>query len=153
MLQRPEANGEGKKGTESKGAEPVKLDLIGRDNASSTTSMSNSSPRSAATSIIDGKWNPNAGDSITELSRACGAKLPLISTQGTVCGYTRKGAQFEVLIREAKGANVRFRLVLAKVVIAFDPLKPESQNLVIGQRELERDEMESESGMRAKCRH
>ena len=91
------------------------------------------------TSVSDEQWDPDADDSIEGLSRACGAKLPLLSADGEVCGYSRMGGRWEILVKQGRDTNVRYRLVPAKAAVNFDPSNPNGQNLAAGQRGPKRD--------------
>ena len=77
-----------------------------KKSAPSVSSSANTGHKEApALSICDKGWNPDAGDSIQELSTANGTPV-LPATEGGVCGYSRKGGGWEVLVKEGNGTGV-----------------------------------------------
>ena len=99
---------------------------------------SKASSTSSAMDVHDEKWNPDAGDTIQELSRASGVQL-LEATDGGVIGYSRRGCTWEVLVKEGKGTDIRYRMVSVLEVPTFNTSQPSGQNLTVGQRGAERN--------------
>ena len=110
------------------------------DGVSSASSSADSGNQEApAMGPSDEQWNPDAGDSIEELSRASGAEL-LVAIDGGICGYSRRGGSWEVLAKEGNWTNIRYRLASALQAPTFSPSNPTGQNLALGQRGAERDQ-------------
>ena len=103
-----------------------------KESVSSVSLGVNSGPKEAPVMSHSNKeWNPDAGDSIQDLSRAHGAEI-LPATEGGVCGYSRRGGGWEVLVKEGNGTDIRYRLVSALQAPTFNRDRPTGQNLTIG---------------------
>ena len=108
------------------------------DSSNDDSSDGDSGPDDDGDSVDE--FDADADDSIEALAKASGAAIPLISRGDEILAYSERGNNCEVLVKQGKGNDVRYRMMSSKGVSGFNKKKPgKTPNLAEGQRGLEKD--------------